>query len=709
MSFLAPLFLGGLLAIAAPIIFHLIRRTSRERIPFSSLMFLQPTPPRVTRSSRLEHILLLILRCVALCLLALGFARPFLQRPVAADTGSKENRRLAIVIDASASMRRDGLWSEAKSKAERAIRRARPTDTLAVFLLDRTARPLLTFDQWTATPMGDRLNVALDRVASAEAGWGGTHLGHGMLAVVEALEDNASRGSPMAAVGPRQLVLISDLQEGAHLDGLQGFDWPRGLEVVLDPVKSKRPTNAGLQLLLEHDETQQPAADAEVHVRVLNVADSKREQFQLGWAKPGEKAFAAPPIDVYVPPGQSRVVSAPKLPAGTAPELLKLTGDDEDFDNQVFLVNPKPEQVKVLYLGVVDEKVPEQSLAYYLRRAFQETRRQAVQLLVRPSGGPVPAEELFSAAFLVVGEAPTGEGAKAVRAFLDAGKPVLFVMKTIAAAPTLAEIAGLGTVSAEESPANNYALLGQVDFEHPLFAPFADPRFSDFTKIHFWKHRRLDPAQFKEAKVVARFDKGDPALLQVAIGKGLLFILTSGWQAADSQLALSSKFVPLLYSMLELSGGVKAQLAQFQVGDSIPLPSTNAAQAFVVRKPDGTQKEVPAGSRFEDANQPGIYIATAGTTVQRFAVNLDPSESRTGVLLLEDLERLRLPISAPTPESVKQAEKKRLRLQAAELEQRQKLWRWLMVAALVILVVETWLAGWMTRRNREADAAPQPA
>ncbi|HXI52587.1 MAG TPA: VWA domain-containing protein, partial [Candidatus Saccharimonadales bacterium] len=152
MSFLAPLFLGGLLAIAAPIIFHLIRRTSRERIPFSSLMFLQPTPPRVTRSSRLEHILLLILRCVALCLLALGFARPFLQRPMTADTGSKENRRLAIVIDASASMRRDGLWSEAKSKAERAIRRVRPTDTLAVFLLDRTARPLLTFDQWTATP-----------------------------------------------------------------------------------------------------------------------------------------------------------------------------------------------------------------------------------------------------------------------------------------------------------------------------------------------------------------------------------------------------------------------------------------------------------------------------------------------------------------------------------------------------------------------------
>ena len=36
MSFLAPLFLLGALAVALPIVFHLIRRTSREKMPFSS-------------------------------------------------------------------------------------------------------------------------------------------------------------------------------------------------------------------------------------------------------------------------------------------------------------------------------------------------------------------------------------------------------------------------------------------------------------------------------------------------------------------------------------------------------------------------------------------------------------------------------------------------------------------------------------------------
>jgi hypothetical protein len=71
---------------------------------------------------------------------------------------------------------------------------------------------------------------------------------------------------------------------------------------------------------------------------------------------------------------------------------------------------------------------------------------------------------------------------------------------------------------------------------------------------------------------------------------------------------------------------------------------------------------------------------------------------------VEELERLRLPLKAPNPERVQREAQKKLRLHAAELEQRQKLWRWLMVAALVVLVMETWLAGWLTRRQQAKTA-----
>ena len=51
MSFLAPLFLIGAAAIALPIVFHLIRRTVKDRVPFSALLFLKPSPPRLTNGS----------------------------------------------------------------------------------------------------------------------------------------------------------------------------------------------------------------------------------------------------------------------------------------------------------------------------------------------------------------------------------------------------------------------------------------------------------------------------------------------------------------------------------------------------------------------------------------------------------------------------------------------------------------------------------
>src|SRR5262245_24851366 len=110
MSFLAPLFLLGGLAIAGPILFHLIRRTTKEHTPFSSLMFLKATPPRMTRRSRLENLWLLLLRCLVIGLLALAFGRPFFQEKIPAPPPLWAAKRTVILVDTSASMRRDGGW-----------------------------------------------------------------------------------------------------------------------------------------------------------------------------------------------------------------------------------------------------------------------------------------------------------------------------------------------------------------------------------------------------------------------------------------------------------------------------------------------------------------------------------------------------------------------------------------------------------------------
>src|SRR6516225_3429699 len=117
MTFLAPLFLLAGLAVGLPVLFHLIRRTTRQRTPFSSLMFLFPTPPRLTQRSRLEHILLLLLRCAVICLLALGFSRPFIRKPVNSSV-SNTAKRILLLVDTSASMRRANLWADARDRIQ---------------------------------------------------------------------------------------------------------------------------------------------------------------------------------------------------------------------------------------------------------------------------------------------------------------------------------------------------------------------------------------------------------------------------------------------------------------------------------------------------------------------------------------------------------------------------------------------------------------
>ncbi|HMX29916.1 MAG TPA: BatA domain-containing protein, partial [Blastocatellia bacterium] len=77
MSFLNPLFLLGLAAVAAPIIVHLVRRTKAPRIEFPSLMFVRRVPQRTIRKRMVQNWLLLFLRCLAFLLLALAFVRPY--------------------------------------------------------------------------------------------------------------------------------------------------------------------------------------------------------------------------------------------------------------------------------------------------------------------------------------------------------------------------------------------------------------------------------------------------------------------------------------------------------------------------------------------------------------------------------------------------------------------------------------------------------
>jgi hypothetical protein len=697
MNFLAPFFLIGGVALAAPIIYHLVRRTTREKTLFSSLMFLLTSPPRISKRHRFEHLLLLILRCVALALLAFGFARPFLQQSPVDDPTAARPKRIVVLVDTSASMRREGLWAAAVTRAQEVVGRAGPADQVAIYPFSQQATALVSFEDWQKTAPGDRAAFARGRLATLTPTWAGTRLGNALVTAAEALAETDGKLAP----GPRQIVVVSDLQAGSRLDALQAYEWPKGVELLLEALPARQTTNAGVQIVADGPDAVR-AADAPVRVRVTNSADAKREQFRLGWSRatPGADAaveFAGAALDAYVPPGQSRVFAVPLLKDARAGDHIALSGDDESFDNRTYFIPPVQQRPAVLWIGgdvAEDVKQP----LYFLRRAYVETPRVAVRVVASAPAAPLRPEDVDSAGLIFVTEAVSTETATALRAAVEGGKGVVVAPRQASTAigATLGVLLGREPVRMSEMRPASYAMLAEIDFQHPLFAPFADPRYSDFTKIHFWRYRKIETAALPGARVIAKFDSGDPALLELPVGRGRIYVLASGWHPEDSQLAVSSKFVPLLWSLLEVSGGVGAFATHYAVGEPIALPAEIGATAM--RGPAGESLSLaPNAAAFAPGSQPGIYEATGGTRLVRVAVNLDPNESRTAPLSPDELEQLGVPVSRGTPEATVTDDNKTL-LQGIEAENRQKLWRWFIAATLAVLLLESALAGWTVRR-----------
>ncbi len=116
LSFLNPLFLIGLAALALPIIAHLISRKSGVKISFPAVSFLISSQGDLSSRSRIKDLLFLILRALILVLIVLIFAKP----AVFSFSEKVDNtpKSIAIVVDNSFSMGYDNNFEKARNKAQ---------------------------------------------------------------------------------------------------------------------------------------------------------------------------------------------------------------------------------------------------------------------------------------------------------------------------------------------------------------------------------------------------------------------------------------------------------------------------------------------------------------------------------------------------------------------------------------------------------------
>ncbi|MCA9285782.1 MAG: BatA domain-containing protein, partial [Phycisphaerales bacterium] len=147
MTFLAPtLALAGVLAMAVPIVIHLLFRRRRKPVEWAAMRQLLEAIRRTSRRLRLEQWLLLAVRCAMLLLLGLALAQPLLR--AAGVLGGGVPRAVFLVLDdsvASSARGSDGVTALARAveQATSVVRSLEVSDAVGVIATARPARGLV--------------------------------------------------------------------------------------------------------------------------------------------------------------------------------------------------------------------------------------------------------------------------------------------------------------------------------------------------------------------------------------------------------------------------------------------------------------------------------------------------------------------------------------------------------------------------------------
>jgi hypothetical protein len=700
-SFLTPLFFLGLAALAVPVLIHLTQKERKSVVEFPSLMFLRKIPYESVQKRRIRDWLLLMLRVAALAMIVAAFARPFLRgSELAAAPGGA--RDIVVVLDRSYSMGYGDTWQRAQQAAVGAVSNTTPADRISVVLFADGAEVALR-----STPDASRAAAAIN---AASPGPGSTKYGPALKLAGSLLAESL--------LPRREVILVSDFQRG----GWQPDDTlrlPGGATLTNIAVeKATGPNLALTPVALQRIRAVGQPERVGVTAGVLNRGTAAANGVPLQLEMDGRVVQT---LTANVEPGASASVTfAPlTITANNTRASVRLGTAEQPPDALVrdnvfnFVITPSA-PVPVLVVG--QDGRADASL--YLSRALAIGDAPNFDTSMQ-SPNALAGDALARARLIVLNDVAVSDAAAAkLVTFVEGGGGLLIALGPRASWPE-ARAAWLPATLATtvDRTRGAAAKLSGMDYGHAVFEPFRGPRSGDFSSARFYSYRALTAA--KDATVLARFDTGEPALVERVAGRGRAIVFASTLDLSWNDLPLKPVFLPFIHQLGRHLSGFKEQPAWLTVGQVLDVTAAEIAagattagaassqSARTVLAPSGQRRDLtppaaPAGAlppstALELAEQGFYEIRVAGRDAGPgivAAANVNLAESN-----LERMDPKELVTAISGDGSSGPAGGQDVLPDEAQ-ELAQRFWWYLLFAGILLLIAETVLAQRLSRATR---------
>jgi len=698
MNFLNPFFLFGLLAVALPVIIHLINLRRPQKVSFSTLSFFNELRKSTIRRIRIKQYLLMALRALAVLFLALALARPFLPPTLTGSVSSGEPKSVAILIDNSASMNRIGssgpLIDQAKNVATRIIANAKSSDRFLIrttnagdgassaFVNESRARELI--QKVTALNTG---HYTKERFKSA----------------YEQLQDSPQSQAVIYVISDGQASQLQDLKDMNLQDqGAQGK--PVSLQLI--SLEEAKQQNIAVSSVSLKSQMLSQGAPVTLAVEVENVGETAVANQFVSLEVEGELSGQ---YETALEPGETQEFTFQVVPESTGDlnGRIIVEGDEVDYDNTRYFVIRIPEKRSIL---LVSNQQEQSSFTSYLKPALEAAQQTNAQLSFEKQSVTQadPANwGQYNAIVLDGIDAVPEYWFQELRSYVQGGGGVLFFpseqgeIENYNKFFSLFNAGRFDDVVGEYGSFNAAVKMAELEEGHPvldeLFSKKEDERINVELPSLFYYYHYQQPSNAGALNLLEAANK-DPLLSEQQFGEGVLMVSALGADPGWSNFPVNPLFAPLYYrSILYASSSENGGLQQHELSTPFIWEGVGQEPEVTLQindseyKPDVQQQAEGIRITYEAAEwQPGILTINAGQRNHKVAVNQDIMESRFGTL--EGREWQNMFGEALMVSSIISADE----LSADSLDEKlntavfgKEIWNWFVWIALLLLITET--------------------